>query len=97
MTKPIAIASGRRNENRRAALLRTSGKLRSPTAHLRRVPDDEPLSERRCTADTLLRAFAVYGVLVRRCAQGKVVSATAQPTGNDRSFTASDSPLRLKL
>ena len=62
-----------------------------------RVPDDEPLSERRCTADTLLRAFAVYGVLVRRCAQGKVVSATAQPTGNDRSFTASGSPLRLKL
>jgi hypothetical protein len=41
-----------------------------------RVPDYEPVAEQRCTADTLLRAFQVCGILVRRCVSGTVLSAT---------------------
>jgi transposase len=50
-----------------------------------RVPENEPVSERRCTADTLLRAFQVYGILVRRCAHGRAISATA-PTDRQRQI-----------
>jgi Domain of unknown function (DUF4277) len=41
-----------------------------------RVPADAPLSEQRCTADSLLRDFSVCGILVRRTEIGRVVSAT---------------------
>jgi transposase len=42
-----------------------------------RVPADAPLAERRRTADSLLRDFKNYGVLVHRSVIGPVVMATA--------------------
>jgi hypothetical protein len=50
-----------------------------------RVPDNAPLSEQRCTADTLLRDFKVCGVLVRRTAVGRVIFATS-PTARQRQI-----------
>ena len=50
-----------------------------------RVPDDAPSSERRCTADTLLRDFKVCGVLVRRTVVGRVIFATS-PTARQRQI-----------
>ena len=49
------------------------------------VPDDAPGSERRCTADTLLRGFQVYGVLVRRTPLGPVLHPTA-PASRQRQI-----------
>jgi hypothetical protein len=50
-----------------------------------KVCDDEPIAEQRCTADGLLRAFRVYGVVVRRSVYGKVLCATA-PTDRQREI-----------
>lgn len=50
-----------------------------------RVPNDAPLSEQRCTADSLLRDFKVYGVIVRRAAVGRVILATS-PTTRQRQI-----------
>jgi hypothetical protein len=41
------------------------------------VPEDAPIAERRCTVETLLRSFQVYGVLVRPSGLGRVVHATS--------------------
>ncbi len=40
------------------------------------VPDDARESEKRCTADTLLRDFKVSGILARRTRVGRVIFAT---------------------
>jgi hypothetical protein len=40
------------------------------------VPDNAPIAERRCTVETLLKSFQVYGVLVRPSGLGRVVHAT---------------------
>lgn len=50
-----------------------------------RVPDYEPVAEQRCTAETLLRAFQVCGVVVRRTVSGTVLSATA-PTDRQQKI-----------
>jgi transposase len=50
-----------------------------------RLGANEPIAERRCTADTLLRAFRVYGLIVRDGAEGTVVSATA-PTNRQEEI-----------
>lgn len=50
-----------------------------------RMPATAPTSERRCTAETLLRDFKVCGVLVDRTAIGPVVHAT-RPSARQRQI-----------
>jgi Domain of unknown function (DUF4277)/Transposase DDE domain len=49
------------------------------------LPENATPAERRCTADTLLRAFRVYGVLLRDGVHGDVITATA-PTSRQREI-----------
>jgi transposase len=56
-----------------------------------RVPDDARESEKRCTADTLLRDFKVCGLLARRTRVGRVISATKLSTRQQEILS------RLKL
>jgi transposase len=49
------------------------------------VPEDAPVAVRRCTAESLLRSFQVYGVLVRHGERGRVVHATL-PTSRQRQI-----------
>ena len=44
------------------------------------LPDDAPIREQRMTAETLLRQFAVYGLLIERTPLGRVVYATRLTT-----------------
>ena len=50
-----------------------------------RMPANAPTSERRCTAETLLRDFKVCGVLVDRTAIGPVIRAT-RPSARQRQI-----------
>lgn len=43
------------------------------------VPDDAPLSEKRLTAETILRTFEVHGLLIEHTPLGRIVHAT-RPT-----------------
>jgi hypothetical protein len=65
------------HEGRVAALpARRLSTAPTPSGSTQTVAAAEPLQERRTTAETLLRQFRGYGLVVRGVAVGRVVYAT---------------------